>query len=278
MRQLATKVALGILLVPLLLSTLFVTYIFTYEAIIESKQLIDMFMICAVLVMGCEAVWKAIRTKSAPRLLSEDRRPPILYLRTFDDDNRIKLKKYRKNLASYVDRTILFEEFVVGFFSRFGPVIAIGRPGEFLPPVGAAREYVGDDQWQERVKELIRQSRAILIVPGRTAGIRWELRTLAETGELGKVIIVFPPATHRRLQDRWSCFRGALADQGRYNLPSEVGKAALFGVFPGGGACRIIDGGYSRRGNVLANIDTLDYAFAFEDHARDFSFLSTAHE
>ena len=30
MRQLVTKVALGILLVPLLLSTLFVTYIFTY--------------------------------------------------------------------------------------------------------------------------------------------------------------------------------------------------------------------------------------------------------
>src|SRR5436305_1611609 len=37
---------------------------------------------------------------------------------------------------------------------KVGPVIAIGRPGEELAEPGAARMYVGDDDWQVMVTDL----------------------------------------------------------------------------------------------------------------------------
>ncbi len=40
------------------------------------------------------------------------------------------------------------EEAAEKILNAWGPVIAIGRPGEGLPPAGAAREYVAGDAWQ----------------------------------------------------------------------------------------------------------------------------------
>ena len=84
----------------------------------------------------------------AERLLQEDGRAPVVYIRSFKSDDRI---------ASRFAWTAAFsiEQELAGIMSRVGPVVAIGRPGEPLPQLGAARLYVGDDEWRGTITNLI---------------------------------------------------------------------------------------------------------------------------
>ncbi len=66
------------------------------------------------------------------------------------------------------------EESLAAFFRTYGPVRAIGRPSEFAPMPGADRLYVGDD-WKSYVEHMIRTSQMIVIQPGLSEGVAWEL-------------------------------------------------------------------------------------------------------
>jgi hypothetical protein len=70
------------------------------------------------------------------------------------------------------------EESICRYFGSLGPVIAIGKPGEALPSPGAARMYVGDDKWQEAILIELQRARAVVVQPGVTAGVRWELERI----------------------------------------------------------------------------------------------------
>jgi len=48
-----------------------------------------------------------------------------------------------------------FERVVEDQLSPFGPFVAIGRPEEPLSPLGAARDYVPDSDWQDEVQQRI---------------------------------------------------------------------------------------------------------------------------
>src|SRR5262249_33990786 len=96
-------------------------------------------------------------TVDAQQRLLMDRRPPVLYLRSFlgemlDDPTRINL--------------LTDEELICQVFKQIGPVIAIGRPGEHLPPIGASRFYYSDDEWQDEVKKLMKGAQVIVVKPG----------------------------------------------------------------------------------------------------------------
>ena len=54
-------------------------------------------------------------------------------------------------------------------------MIAIGKPGEALAPLGAARDYVGDDIWQHEVKRRMRDATLIVLMLGTSEGLAWEL-------------------------------------------------------------------------------------------------------
>lgn len=113
---------------------------------------------------------------SAQDVLAEDTRPPVIYLRSFKDDrgssvntmkNRFPLwrllhpfKLWASGLNVFDTRTE--EEILAEVLHQIGPVVGIGRPGEKLPLLGAARVYVGDDHWQQTVHDFL--SRAGLVV------------------------------------------------------------------------------------------------------------------
>jgi hypothetical protein len=48
-------------------------------------------------------------------------------------------------MSDYYSEARTLEDVVEIALRQFGPVVAIGRPGESLPPTGAAREYVRND-------------------------------------------------------------------------------------------------------------------------------------
>src|SRR5687768_5026456 len=88
------------------------------------------------------------------RTLRSDRRPPILFLRSFKDDsfgNRLR-EDWRTP-----------EELLVSVLGATGPVVAVGMPKEKLPILGAVRLYFEDDEWQKQVSALMKMSRLVVI-------------------------------------------------------------------------------------------------------------------
>jgi len=104
-------------------------------------------------------------------------------------------------------------------------VIAIGRPGEKLPPAGAAREYVPDGEWQARVGELIAECRYVCVVAGTSEGLLWECRMLSEARALAKVVVVFP-TDRGQLEAAWRTMSAACSLQESV-LPPRVLAARL---------------------------------------------------
>lgn len=113
-----------------------------------------------------------------------DPRPPILFLRSFNDEAEPILGDQGGPKL---------ERVVADCVRAYGPFIAIGRPGE-LRPSGAARTYFADDAWQAAALRLMDEAALIVVLPGLTPGLDWEMQRLAEAGRLRKTIFIFPPA------------------------------------------------------------------------------------
>ena len=126
--------------------------------------------------------------KSADEVLRADSRPPVLYLRAFADDERGRAE----NTTSMVLAGVTEEEQIAHVLNEFGPCIAIGRPGEPLPELGAARLYVGGADWQQKVRELMDSARLIVFRAGTTEGVRWEIREAFSTLPLSRLLILVP--------------------------------------------------------------------------------------
>jgi hypothetical protein len=155
--------------------------------------------------------------RSYDPLGKSDARKPILYLRPFEDDAKTTLqpagmlaaltglrswrpmgwsKTSQENDGIYIrDILTLYypvrllrmifdhdagssEECLVRFFEAYGPVVAIGKPGETMATPGAARMYVEDDRWQMAIQTELRKAQAVVVQPSTSAGVRWELEQI----------------------------------------------------------------------------------------------------
>jgi hypothetical protein len=142
--------------------------------------------LCGVLVkVGGSARGRGRRhlQASAEELLATDPRPPVLYLRSFEADDVMAASTGDGDSA---------EEALVAALSMTGPVVALGEPGEALPPLGAARAYTADAHWQLHISDWAEEARLIVLLAGRTDAFWWEVRHLAASGALGKSIFLLP--------------------------------------------------------------------------------------
>ncbi|MCY7308695.1 MAG: TM2 domain-containing protein [Rhodoferax sp.] len=117
---------------------------------------------------------------SAEKLLKTDRRPPVVYLRSFEADSEIVLRPagfWNRSVTVVFDYMMTFspEQELAEVLNRVGPVIAIGKPGEPLPELGAARLYVSDVDWKAKVTDMIARSRLVVIRTGSTPNLQWEI-------------------------------------------------------------------------------------------------------
>jgi hypothetical protein len=83
------------------------------------------------------------------------------------------------------------EEDLVDQLIQCGPVVAIGKPGEKLQTLGAARMYVDDAEWQAVVLGLIKKAGLIILRPGRSAGFWWEVKQVREIAAPKNVVFYF---------------------------------------------------------------------------------------
>jgi len=104
-------------------------------------------------------------------------------------------------------QTFTLESYVVNRVWYLGPVIAVGDPRDDLSPLGAAREYVPEDQWRARISEYLDESVYVVCILGSTPGLRWEYEEIKARGKQDNVLVVFPPKPIEELQRRWVVFR-----------------------------------------------------------------------
>ena len=133
---------------------------------------------------------RRVIVRAAP-VAAADTVPSVVYLRSFADDRGVLselLLRCRSVLRGarfddnvwgedYSPTGATPEEWLVSAFAGHGSFLAIGRPGERWPPLGAARIYVGDN-WQEVVKELIAGAHTVIVRLGSSAGLWWEIETV----------------------------------------------------------------------------------------------------
>ena len=120
--------------------------------------------------------------ESVDEVLAQDR-TPVLYLRSFLDD------ELAAKSGGYL---ITEEEQLNKAFEHIGPMIAIGRPGEPLPEVGAARSYFTDDKWQAAVHHYMDISRLIVLRAGLSPGLIWEIQNSIRRLNASKLIVLIP--------------------------------------------------------------------------------------
>ncbi len=180
-----------------------------------------------------------------------DARPPVILLRSFEDDNLPLETRYRLLwFFSAAKEAFTLEEFVVNCLWRSGPVIAIGNPGEALNPLGAAREYVAEDRWKDVIHQFLDEAVLVVCILGSTPGLRWEYDAIATRKKKTDVVIVFPPRPLEQLHLRWEAFRSCFAPAAPVVLSSDPRLGApLLAFFSGTGEPQVF---YCRYNNETA--------------------------
>jgi hypothetical protein len=147
----------------------------------------------------------------------------VLFLRPFTRDFH----------GNYGGGDYTSEQVIVSALATIGKVVAIGRPGEKLSPVGASRLYVDSASWQEVVLDLMRRARAVVIRPGAGQGLFWEVKAAVNSIDADKMLIALGHGRMplRRTLDYYYYldFRASVATLLR-DLPDDPGDA-LFIAF-----------------------------------------------
>ena len=135
---------------------------------------------------------------------ANDPRPPVVYLRSFADDELLE----NANVVRGFIQLTTEEEQYARVLNRIGPFVAIGDPREGLPDLGATRIYVGDGDWQRRVEALLDGARLIVLRLSATQGLLWELRTVIARNDPSKLLVLLPgpPENYpllRQLANEW---------------------------------------------------------------------------
>ena len=131
--------------------------------------------------------------QTADEKMATDPRAPILYLRSFENDEDVS--SYEQTLAAILEEV--------------GPFVAIGRPGDKLPPLGASRRYIAGDDWQSHVIDLMNRSAAVILVAGKTEGLAWEMSQCLQRLDPRYLLVLVPSD-----EETYEAFRSSVERDG----------------------------------------------------------------
>lgn len=176
-------------------------------------------------------------------LLAKDKRQIVLILRAFTLDQNA----WWGGAGSELN----FEQSLTSILSCVGPVVAVGKPGEHLAPSGAARIYIPDESWKNRVVQLMNEAKIVILIlysenpsvqDDKLKGFRWEIQEATKKLDSRKMLFILPAATqlvlsvasysfHRGKKKRFARkksfedFYRLIKSELPYNLPPSVEKA-----------------------------------------------------
>ncbi|MBW4718157.1 hypothetical protein [Saccharothrix obliqua] len=170
-----------------------------------------------LLAFGRRAVLRG-RRHAAEVLRSLDALPAdrevVLFLRSFVDDEGFSAQQRGEQLLDYWGTTRTEEEQLAAALAPFGRVVALGQPGDVLPPAGAARHFSSDDRWREQVLAGLDRAGLVLLAAGPGDGLRWEVdQVVARIAPERVVLVVCRDAA------QYESFRASTGDRFPRGLP-----------------------------------------------------------
>lgn len=109
-------------------------------------------------------------------------------------------------------------------FATLGSFIAFGKPGEWLQPIGASRVYAQDD-WKQEVRSYLAQARLVIVRPGESKSIRWEIEQVLEVVPPERIVFYLRfRGWKKRKQRAYEAFRNHLQARRSLKLPARLRK------------------------------------------------------
>jgi hypothetical protein len=174
--------------VPVCLAVFFVEGDLAHRIFMYSQFLGIVLLLLSPIVYRIAKAGGGRLARDAFTILERDHRPPVLLLRSFGDDLLLDIGVTDPKLYGSLTQEIK----LVGTLNKIGPVIAIGRPGEKFPTLGAARFYVPNDQWRTAVEYFMRQAAVVVFIMGQSPGVLWEVETALQICPIEKLLFFFP--------------------------------------------------------------------------------------
>lgn len=179
--------------------------------------------------LGAMGRWYARRltAPTATQTLTADPRAPMVLLRSFsDDESRVRPSLWSRRRVwkdawrNTVRRSVTLEWIIADTLSKFGPLVALGQPGEHIPPEGAARDQASGD-WHNEITKLLEHGSLVVAIVGESPGFEWEVEWLARSGKLDRVLFVMPPMQTLEGLERWRYLVKRLASETSVTVSSE---------------------------------------------------------
>lgn len=185
---------------------------------------------------------------SLQNLEMSDKRPPLLFLRSFHDD-QVRLSWPKRpiieRLFALGEPRPMLDHLLVEEGSVLGPVIAVGMPSK-PAPFGAPRIFFDDQTWRNAVRDMAEKAQAIVIVADNTSGVQWELALIRDAGHAGKTLYLLPPAL-------------SAPDQGPAILLRETNAVAelesnIIGWYPSGDTLNVLTDEFPSRSSYVIGL------------------------
>jgi hypothetical protein len=138
-----------------------------------------------------------VRTISAEITTIADGEPFVLYLRSFIDDDTLKKHGHGVDFWRPTIRASqrTEEEQLRAAVRPFGELIAVGRPGEPLPELGAKRLYLPKeppDAWRPIVIQMMKSAHLVLLNVGPGESLKWEVEQVVENVRPERLVLIVP--------------------------------------------------------------------------------------
>lgn len=179
----------------------------------EGKALRPVQMVLGAVAGFAVFRWQKHRVQGARVRLHEDERAPVLYLRSFQQDATDDKARFSRLLMGMSISS--HEERLAEILDLVGPFVAVGRPGESLPTLGASRLYVPDASWQREVAQLMQRARCVVFRAGATPSLQWELQKAVRSLAPERILLWCPDG--RKV---WAAFRKWAGGSLQHPLPA----------------------------------------------------------
>jgi hypothetical protein len=181
---------------------------------------------------GAFMIGRKLLAPDARSVLAHDHRSPVVFLRPFEVDSRrtytLPLGERHGGREGVVNNSspASWEMKIAHPLRRIGPFVSVGAPGDKLAPLGSARMYLSDDEWQAEVEDLVRRAAAIVLQPDATEGTRWELGKVAQLVDPRRLLIIVPNPEMRPLG--YARIQALTAKSLSSPLPTDCSRADAF--------------------------------------------------
>jgi general secretion pathway protein G len=158
--------------------------------------------LCLAASAGLRRLARRSARMSLETLSRTDKRPAVLFLRSFHDDQvdlALPRRPPYRRLLALGEPAPRLDHLLIEEATPVGPVVAIGLPGR-PAPFGAARSYFEEDEWKAAVAKLAAEAKAIVVVIDDTDGVLWELGHIRQAGLATKTLYLLPPRLSGREQ------------------------------------------------------------------------------